>query len=445
MIILITEKSADFREFSDLCGQRRPGLEFFKPDCDLISSFLRTEKKAVELFIFDNNGRDIITALSPILDDLLDDYPGVLLYEEQSADEIVALLDLGIRNFFKKSRVNSSEFIAYLEGIIENRQLEDQSQEIKSGLEKKLIIEYNKTKELINSMSFGILVSTTEERGRGSIVMQCNREYLEMFHIKPESIIGRSVPDIRKAPPSPLVRDSLIADLTTLRQKDITILEMRNKTNKFIKRIITPFTDSYNIIQGYIWIFADVSMEVELGYIDPLTGLMNRRYLEDQMVREIFKVYRYGTDPCCCISLMMIDIDDFKHINDHFGHPEGDRVITEISSIILETVRNVDIAARFGGEEFMIILPCTSMEQAFQAAGRILVRVNNHKFSESYRVTISAGVSSKENIMQSLSTTSVGDFRLLVNNLIQDLIHEADHALYDAKSKGKNCVRRYPP
>ncbi len=163
-----------------------------------------------------------------------------------------------------------------------------------------------------------------------------------------------------------------------------------------------------------------------LSVIDGLTQLYNRRQLMDLFKTEFAKSERYKSD----LSLIMLDIDNFKKVNDTHGHLSGDLVLKKLSSIIRQVIRNIDIPGRYGGEEFMIVLPSTPMDKAVLVAERIRGQVETGDFrtmsGETLPVTVSIGVSSAEE----LENRS--------NEL--ELIKMADTRLYIAKRGGKNQV-----
>ncbi|WP_419656103.1 GGDEF domain-containing protein [Desulfosarcina variabilis] len=128
---------------------------------------------------------------------------------------------------------------------------------------------------------------------------------------------------------------------------------------------------------------------------------------------------RYGSE----VSLIMMDIDDFKQVNDSYGHPEGDRVLSEISTLILKTARDLDICSRYGGEEFAVILPQTGHQEALRLAERIRKRVEN-RFKKDLNVTISLGVATCPRVAKSAEA----------------LVSKADKALFQSKKRGKNRV-----
>lgn len=156
---------------------------------------------------------------------------------------------------------------------------------------------------------------------------------------------------------------------------------------------------------------------------DSLTGLSNRRYLNQRLEEECAKSDRYGHELC----FMMIDLDRFKGVNDEFGHPVGDRVLVQLAKILNKAVRSTDMVARFGGEEFCIMLTGTPEERAFETADRIRKMVEEEEFlpeTDERDVTMSAGVASYKK----------------VGGGMEKLIKVADDALYEAKQGGRNKV-----
>jgi len=164
---------------------------------------------------------------------------------------------------------------------------------------------------------------------------------------------------------------------------------------------------------------------VFLSYTDDLTGIYNHRFLIGQLTREVERHKRYSTP----LSLLMIDIDFFKHYNDTNGHLAGDQVLKAIAILIQRGVRQTDIVSRYGGEEFSAILTNTGKEGAFEIAERVRKNVADTRFpNESAQpnkdLTISVGVATFSPRISTLT----------------DLIREADHALYRAKKGGRNRI-----
>lgn len=167
---------------------------------------------------------------------------------------------------------------------------------------------------------------------------------------------------------------------------------------------------------------------IQFAFTDYLTGLKTRGYFEQQLELEIKRAQRKSS----IFSLLMIDIDHFKALNDHYGHHVGDQVLRDVSSILMKDMREVDTVARYGGEEFVIILPETSGPGAILVAERLRRGVEQSKFFAGSpdaveRLSISIGISVYE---------ENGRFR-------KELIEAADTALYTAKSRGRNSVILY--
>jgi two-component system, cell cycle response regulator len=155
---------------------------------------------------------------------------------------------------------------------------------------------------------------------------------------------------------------------------------------------------------------------------DALTGLFNRRYFMEALDREISRSQRYKTDLVLCL----LDIDHFKNINDCYGHNAGDSVLTKIGILLTESIRDNDIACRYGGEEFAILLPHTNIEEASIMSERFREKVAANDFlhgSSSMRITISIGIAQ----YQRGGDKSGNSF-----------VEQADRALYQAKEEGRN-------
>ncbi len=151
---------------------------------------------------------------------------------------------------------------------------------------------------------------------------------------------------------------------------------------------------------------------------DWLTGIANRRYLDQRLQYELEKFHRYNHS----LSLIMADLDNFKEINDHYGHSKGDKVIKAFTDVIKENIRTTDLISRYGGEEFIIMLPDTSQAGAEELAERIRHSMENKKISGiSHPVTASFGITiaKKEDTCESL-------------------LKRVDQAMYRSKDKGRN-------
>ena len=160
----------------------------------------------------------------------------------------------------------------------------------------------------------------------------------------------------------------------------------------------------------------------ESARIDELTGLYNRRGMKEQLQKEISRSTRTGRP----FTVAMGDIDHFKNINDTYGHHCGDYVLAALSGLLKSTMRSHDLLSRWGGEEFLILLPDTDLEYGKIIAERLRQVIEQHYFEyegKSIQLTMSFGIHAPK-----------------VTNEIEALIKEADESLYEAKKQGRNRV-----
>lgn len=195
-----------------------------------------------------------------------------------------------------------------------------------------------------------------------------------------------------------------------------------SKSSKFIELEINKIE---NLISALIYPLRNALLykqAVEKAYNDPLTGLNNRAAFDKTIEQEIDLAHRHGHT----LSLMMLDLDHFKQINDNYGHIVGDAVLKSFADCILECMRSSDIAFRYGGEEFVILLRNTQIAGAKLLAERMRKTVEDMKFEYNnikLNVSVSIGLTELEE----------GDDRLI-------LVERADALLYKAKESGRNCV-----
>jgi two-component system cell cycle response regulator len=163
-----------------------------------------------------------------------------------------------------------------------------------------------------------------------------------------------------------------------------------------------------------------------MAVTDVLTGLYNRRHFDDELDAEWKKSRRYRYSIAC----LLIDIDFFKSINDTYGHKAGDSVLRELSVILRKNVRDTDTVARWGGEEFIVLLPHTDTDGGYVVASSLLERISRHEFGQvpGRHITVSIGLSCSGPATQGK----------------ERLIEEADKALYEAKKNGRNRIECAP-
>ncbi|KPK03871.1 MAG: hypothetical protein AMS20_09710 [Gemmatimonas sp. SG8_28] len=162
-----------------------------------------------------------------------------------------------------------------------------------------------------------------------------------------------------------------------------------------------------------------------LATTDPLTGCFNRRELLDRLEMEHERVHRYGMD----VSVLMIDLDLFKRVNDTRGHLAGDTVLRKVGGLLRSELRSVDTVARFGGDEFVVILPETSLSGARALADRIRQRIASTDFADD------------ETPIQLTASVGVTMIKADETDEPEVILDRVDGILYTAKDEGRNVVR----
>ncbi|MCK4827946.1 GGDEF domain-containing protein, partial [bacterium] len=197
----------------------------------------------------------------------------------------------------------------------------------------------------------------------------------------------------------------------------------------------TPFRGSGGKLIGIVESFKDITKRkqvqealresekryMELSITDGLTRLYNSRYFYNQLKSEIERVARYKHS----LSLLLLDVDNFKHYNDNYGHLEGDKVLVRLGEVIRGCIREVDSAYRYGGEEFTVMLPVTESKKAIAIAERIRKRFETETFSPTPEDTVHV-------------TVSIGTAQYQPDEKLSVFVNRADEAMYEAKKQGKN-------
>ena len=213
-------------------------------------------------------------------------------------------------------------------------------------------------------------------------------------------------------------------ELIAEREKLVEMLKSRNEAlqniNKAFRALTVTLKNKNAALENLNKAFQALAIR------DQLTGLFNRRYFDEAITAEVARASRYGRD----LSVIFLDVDFFKKYNDEYGHQHGDMVLKKISQIIKLNIREIDIATRYGGEEFVVILPETPQDDAYTVAEKIRQSVEETAASaignrNANAITVSAGVASLgQDIMN-----------------VHQLIAKADQAVYEAKRTGRNAVR----
>jgi len=248
-----------------------------------------------------------------------------------------------------------------------------------------------------------------------------------------EEILGQGLSNVLPPESLAMVRKILEEELALdaagkadpKRMRTIEVEEYRkDRSRVWIENVLSFLRDENQQPVAIVGVSRDVtnrkSMEKELRSLaitDPLTGAYNRRHFQDEMQREISRSERYAHP----FSLIMFDIDHFKVVNDRFGHEVGDRVLKELTAMIRGRIRTADLLARWGGEEFMILLANTKLRSAVRLAEDLLKQMQAGTFSGVGRVTASFGVAAYRK-----------------GEGIDDILTRVDNLMYKAKRGGRS-------
>lgn len=211
---------------------------------------------------------------------------------------------------------------------------------------------------------------------------------------------------------------------------EIPEMTIRATVHDFIKRPVNPIELKVRVEAIQKAVHYKHSLNI-VTVKDELTGLYNRKYLHARLDAEMSRARRYGTDLSC----LLIDIDFFKTVNDMYGYDWGDVLLRKVAEMLSAVIRKEDILTRYGDEEFLLILPNTSEQQAYIFAERFRRDIEKMEFipaqeEERHPITISGGISSYpflENVEENSNT----------------IIRYAEHALYNAKQSGKNQIVQF--
>jgi len=196
----------------------------------------------------------------------------------------------------------------------------------------------------------------------------------------------------------------------------------KNKEVYWTSVTIDPMFNDKGTKIGYVSYRENITNTKKLKYIsthDTLTNIFNREYFNKKIISKIKSFKRYGNE----FSLIIVDIDHFKNVNDTYGHHIGDKVLIKIAQILQDNIREDDMVARWGGEEFVILLPHTEINGAFALAEKLRNIIENSSILKEQKVTASFGVGVYTNSESQIS-----------------FFEKIDNALYKAKDSGRNCV-----
>jgi len=234
-----------------------------------------------------------------------------------------------------------------------------------------------------------------------------------------------------------VIKSDQMFDLIPLTiEKNLEVFRIKRENH----RLQEDLRSSFKQIQDSNARLADMVLRLEeMAHTDALTGLFNRRHLTNTLGQMFAEAKRYRTDLAC----VMIDLDGFKKINDTFGHHRGDEALMHLGKIIRENIRDADVAVRFGGDEFVILMPQTDGQTAAAFVQRICRQFDRSDHTQS---SMSIAESPREHSTPKF-TFSVGIACVVTNQPAdgEQLVSQADQALYAAKAAGRNCIMLFQP
>jgi len=273
-----------------------------------------------------------------------------------------------------------------------------------------------------------VIYSSTDLDG---IIVDVSDAFCLETGYKREEILGEKHNVLRSADMPSTIYDELWKTITAGKIWRGEIKNVRkNGESYWIRAAIHPLFDVNNTIEGFLAVRHDITREKiieQASILDELTQLYNRRKFNADLAIAIEKYQRYGE----IFALMLVDIDNFKDVNDTYGHLVGDDVLKGVSRFLRMQVRQGDLLARWGGEEFVIILPYTNKENAMKRADN---------FREKIGSTL-CEVLKKSSDVHRYITCSIGVSVVMDNDSMDSLIGRVDRALYKAKDSGRNCIK----
>ncbi len=222
------------------------------------------------------------------------------------------------------------------------------------------------------------------------------------------------------------------AEAQTLWKEILThkyLLSEKLGRNVGVRVAVLDFFDNYKGYARDLRMLPEKDLNCLLLFVneDGLTGLYNHRFFQEQLRHELARTRRYNR----VVSLLLLDLDGFKTYNDRMGHRQGDRLLQAVSALFMENKRESDTVARYGGDEFTIILPETNAAEALLYAKRLVKTIENRNLG-----------GKRESNQHPLITASIGVATFPTDgNSAEELIEASDQALYRAKKAGRNCAR----
>ena len=426
--VLYVEDEDDVREFTGktisaivkkviIAENGKVGLELFEQnsDIDLIVTDINMPKMG---------GLEMCTEIKKINSAI----PIVVTSAHNDPNFLKKAIDVGV-NAYAMKPLDLYQLIDNMIKAVEPFYLRKQLEDINVSLEDKVKEEVQKVKSILDAQDNIIIVTN------GDIINNVNKKFMEFFDAKSIDEFSLKKPDISKlfieceGFYTYKLEDSDVSWIIQMKRLPAIdrIVKIKDLNNEI--RIFTVSIDNY-IYKGEYFVisFTDITELKEKSNLleyqathDTLTGLNNRQKFHDIFGKEIRRDKRYEHP----LSLILLDLDHFKKFNDDFGHDMGDIVLKAMSNIASDVVREHDTIVRWGGEEFIVLLPETDANGANQVAQKLRSTIEEYK---------------DDKIPRKL-TASFGITSLIKGDTEESFIKRADEALYEAKNSGRNTVK----
>lgn len=335
---------------------------------------------------------------------------------------------LGLRASFRDNSELKEDRLALRKAVVELRQLQALGQSYLSRAE----TERARLMALLSAMRFGVLFVDNDNR-----VLFHNPAFCDLWGIaRNQSLTGRSIGQVlQQADNRPA-----ISDVLTSYQEELTVVEDRADYGELTMndgRIITQHCysvpDPQGVGNGRMWLYEDVTQQhelaehmISLAERDALTGLYNRHRFQQELERMVSDADRRQS----VVGLLFFDLDEFKYVNDNFGHGVGDQLLQSIAREIGQHVRRHEVLARLGGDEFAILVPDCNEFELSRLAERVVLTVSQIQFTVN------------NHVLRPATSVGVAMFPQHASNS-PELVAHADSAMYQAKAAGKSTWRLY--
>ncbi|MDD2291567.1 MAG: diguanylate cyclase [Aliarcobacter sp.] len=426
--VLYVEDENDVREFtSKLLGSLLKNVYVAQDGLEGLKIF-EEHKDDIDLIVSDINmpkmdGLSMCEAIKKINPEI----PLVITSAHNDTNFLKRSIEIGVTTYAMKP-IDLYQLIESIIKAMEPIILKRKLIELNLSLESKIEQEISKIKSILDAQD-NIIIVTNKEK-----ITNVNKKFLDFFGVDNfDEFIAtkKNIFDFFEEEFGFITKEQI-----NKQESWIKYIKELHEIDRIVKikgiseeeKIFAINVDYYdNKDDYYVFSLTDITKLKEKSNLleyqashDKLTGLFNRNRFDEIYSKEIKRARRYNND----LSIIIFDVDDFKMVNDNYGHQTGDEVLKEMAQIVLTHVREQDISVRWGGEEFLILLPQTNLAGAVAVANKIKTAINEHIFTNN-SLTI---------------TGSFGVAQLLDEDNENDFISRTDKLLYEAKKTGKNKV-----